>query len=53
MIMTSWYIGELSGEAGSGVGTYGDCGVTGCLGYHVVQQKMQLQMMVRVFMLTG
>ena len=27
---TSWSVGELSGSAGSGAGTYGDCGVTGC-----------------------
>ena len=29
---TSWYIGEhFQAQAGSGAGTYGDCGVTGCL----------------------
>ena len=28
---TSWSVGDLSGEAGSGAGTYGDCGVTGCI----------------------
>ena len=27
---TSWSVGDLSGEAGSGAGTYGDC-VVGCM----------------------
>ena len=29
---TSWTLGDIaSGEAGSGAGTYGDCGVVGCM----------------------
>ena len=27
---TSWTLGDLSGAGGSGAGTFGDCGVTGC-----------------------
>ena len=47
--MVNW---RLSGEAGSGAGTYGDCGVIGCMMLqHVTIMQMQQLMMDHVYLL--